>query len=219
LGACDPGSNPGTPTNEKMAFLRPFFHLSECSKRWERFERDSKPDCVFFTSLITKQKIQSGYWSCNDRNSRHLFECILGTKWSNISYMDNEIKKIINESTFKIEDGIFIYAKVSKITNTENHFMITKDKDEITVVTKEENLSKLNLLEKNKDFYRLIALNVSIPFYSVGFLAAVSQAFAKENMNILIVSTYSKDYILIMDDRIESAKLVLLKLGFKELNL
>lgn len=130
--------------------------------------------------------------------------------------MNSEIEKIIKESTFKIEEGRFVYVKVSKAPSIENHFLISKDIDEITVVTKEENLSELDLEERNKDFYRLIKLNVSIPFYSVGFLATVSQAIAKEGMNILIVSTYSKDYIMVKEDRLEDAKSVLLNLGFKE---
>jgi len=84
------------------------------------------------------------------------------------------------------------------------------------IITKEENLPELDLKERNKDFYRLIALNVSIPFYSVGFLATVSQAIAEQGMNILVVSTYSKDYIMVKDDKLENAKSVLLGLGFKE---
>lgn len=131
--------------------------------------------------------------------------------------MNSEIKKNINESTFKIEEGRFVYAKVLKAPSIENHFMVSRDVDEITVVTKEKNLSELDIKERNKDFYRLIGLNVLIPFYSIGFLATVSQAIAKEGMNILIVSTYSKDYIMIKDDRIEDAKSVLLRLGFSEL--
>ncbi|MFH1089679.1 MAG: ACT domain-containing protein [Candidatus Uhrbacteria bacterium] len=131
--------------------------------------------------------------------------------------MNSEIEKTIKDSTFKVEEGKFVYAKVSKVSNIENHFMVSKDTDEITVVTKEENLSELALVERNKDFYRLIALNVSVPFYAVGFLATVSQAVAKEDMNILIISTYSKDYIMIKDDRLEDVKSVLLRLGFKEL--
>ena len=130
--------------------------------------------------------------------------------------MNSGIEKIIKESTFRVEEGRFVYAKVSKAPSIEDHFMVSKDANEITVVTEEENLSELTLVERNKDFYRLIALNVSIPFYAVGFLATVSKAIAKEGMNILIVSTYSKDYILVKDDMIESARLVLVKLGFQE---
>lgn len=130
--------------------------------------------------------------------------------------MNSEIEKIIRESTFAIQEGRFVHAKVSEAPKVNDHFMVTKDEDEITVITKEENLTELSLVEKNKDFYRLVALNISVPFYSVGFLATVSQAIAKEDMNILIISTYSKDYIMVKDDRVGDAKAVLLKLGFRE---
>lgn len=130
--------------------------------------------------------------------------------------MNSEIENIIKKSTLEVQKGRFVYAKVSEVPKMGNHFMITKDADEITVVTKEENLTELAFIEKNKDFYRLIALNVSVPFYSVGFLATVSHAIAKDGMNVLIVSTYSKDYIMVKDDKLEDARLVLLGLGFQE---
>ena len=130
--------------------------------------------------------------------------------------MDSEISQIIKQSSFTVEEGRFVYAKVLEPPQPGEHFMVTKDADEITVVTKEENLSKLSLIEQNKDFYRLIALNVLIPFYSVGFLATVSGAIANAGMNILIVSTYSKDYIMVREDKLDEARTVLLELGFQE---
>ena len=131
--------------------------------------------------------------------------------------MNDEIQKIIKKSTFRVEEGRFVYAQVLNAPSVDKHFMVSKDADEVTVVTKEENLPELDIKERNKDFYRLIALNVSIPFYSVGFLATISQAIAEQGMNILIVSTYSKDYIMVKDDKLEKAKSVLMGLGFKEI--
>lgn len=129
--------------------------------------------------------------------------------------MNDELKRIIEQSSFEVQDGIYVYAKVSS-KPTSDHFMISQDKDEITVVTEEDKLGELDLIERNKDNYKLIALNVSVPFYSVGFLATVSSAIAKEGMNILIISTYSKDYIMVKQDKLEKSREVLLSLGFKE---
>jgi hypothetical protein len=129
--------------------------------------------------------------------------------------MNKELQEIINQSTFEIIDGTFIYAKVRSFPEGANHFLISKDDDEITVVTKFENVSDLDLIERNKDGYTLISLNVSVPFYSVGFLAAVSGAIAEKGLNILIVSTYSKDYILVKADKSKIAEETLIKLGFK----
>lgn len=130
--------------------------------------------------------------------------------------MDENLKKIIESSTFEVIHGRFVYTKVSKEPQIHNHFLISKDKDETTVVTEEANLVELEIIEKNKDYWTLIALNVSAPFYSVGFLAAVSSAIAKVNRDVLIVSTYSKDYILVQYDFLNGVKQVLLTLGFKE---
>lgn len=130
--------------------------------------------------------------------------------------MNSNVKKILTASSFQIETGRFVYAKVAQLPDSDAHFMVCHDADEITVVTKEENVASLNLIERNKDTYQLIALNVSVPFYSVGFLAAVSNAIAEAGMNILIVSTYSKDYILVKDDQTENARTALQRLGLHE---
>jgi hypothetical protein len=93
--------------------------------------------------------------------------------------------------------------------------MVSCDADEITVVTREDKIGDLDLIERNKESYALIALKVAVPFYSVGFLSTVSNSIAREGMDILIVSTYSKDYIMMKDDCLESAVNILKELGFK----
>ena len=58
-------------------------------------------------------------------------------------------------------------------------------------------------------------MKVSLPFYAVGFLSTISSAIAEKGMNILIASTYSKDYIMVREEHLSKAKEVLLSLGFK----
>ena len=131
---------------------------------------------------------------------------------------NKKLQKIISKSTFTLTDGIYIYVKVKSISKKRNHFMITRDRDEITVVTKLDNLKYLDLIEKNKDDYSLISLNVSIPFYSVGFLAAITNALANKRMDILIVSTYSKDYIMVKTEKQSKCINALLELGLKQVS-
>lgn len=127
-------------------------------------------------------------------------------------------QQVIRESFFEIFPELFIYARVSEPpAHPGDHFMVTADADEFTVVTTSGKLALLALIERNKDDYRLIALNVCVPFYSVGFLAVVADAFARAGMNILMVSTYSKDYLLVRADLIERAEQILSALGFKPL--
>lgn len=126
------------------------------------------------------------------------------------------LQEIIDASTFTVEDGRYIYAKTGTAPPIGDHFLVSKDADEITVVTKEDKLSELDLIDKNKDFYSLIAINVSVPFYSVGLLATISTSLADKDMNVLIASTYSKDYFMVKVDRLQDAKSVLNELGFTE---
>jgi hypothetical protein len=127
--------------------------------------------------------------------------------------MDDNLKKIIQNSSFRVEEGEYIYAKVKSAPVIDKHFLVSKDEDEITVVTKKENLPDLDLIEKNKDTYCLIGLKVSLPFYAVGFLASVTKAIADRGMNVLVVSTYSKDYILVRVEHREKAIEALEELG------
>jgi hypothetical protein len=123
-------------------------------------------------------------------------------------------RQVISQSTFHVLEADYVYAKVSTFPTNGNHFLVTQDADEITVITTASRLGELALVERNKDDYRLIALNVSVPFYSVGFLATVGDAFASQQMNVLFVSTYSKDYVLIRSDLIKKGEEILLNLGF-----
>jgi hypothetical protein len=129
--------------------------------------------------------------------------------------MNPELKRIILQSTFQIQEGTYAYATVKSVP-ADKHFLVAVDVDEITVVTETQRLKELDLIEKNRDDWCLIALNISAPFYSVGFLAAVSEAIANQKMNVLIVSTYSKDYILVKAGLKEKARKALLRLGLKE---
>lgn len=126
--------------------------------------------------------------------------------------MDN-LTEIIKQSSFEVQDGLFAYAQVSTLPTGQGHFMVAVDKDEITVVTREENLKELEIIEKNKEWYTLIALNVSIPFYSIGFLATVTAAIAQAEMDVLVISTYSKDYIMVKKENLDKALGALLQLG------
>jgi hypothetical protein len=129
--------------------------------------------------------------------------------------MNTEIEKILKQSSFNVIPGTWSYLKVGSRPEG-SHFLVTQDSDEITVVTKKERESELDVVERNKDDRSLISLNVSVPFYAVGFLAAVSNAIAQAGMNILIISTYSKDYILVKQEQLDKAREALTSIGLQE---
>lgn len=129
--------------------------------------------------------------------------------------MQEKLQEIIKNSSFRVIPGTFLYLKTASVPQGK-HFAVMQDEDEITVVTKKDAVSGLKILEQNKDERNLIEIKVSIPFNAVGFLASVSGAIADNGMNVLVVSTYSKDYILVKTNCLEEVREILLNLGFSE---
>ena len=62
--------------------------------------------------------------------------------------------------------------------------------------------------------YKLIEFKPAVPFQTVGFLAKIAEVIANQGMNILIVSTFSKDYIMIKEELLEKGIQALKNTGF-----
>ena len=125
-----------------------------------------------------------------------------------------DVKEAIPKSIATVMKDTYVYVKTDILEKPDIHFMVSKDKDEITVVTKKENLKELNVLEVVGD-YKLIEFKPAVPFQTVGFLAKIAETIANEGMNILIVSTFSKDYIMIKAELCEKGISALKNVGFQ----
>ena len=60
--------------------------------------------------------------------------------------IDPQLQKVIDLSWFTIDDGVYAYTKVTRVINPEKHLIITRDSDEITVVTDINNLNDIFFL-------------------------------------------------------------------------
>ena len=98
-----------------------------------------------------------------------------------------------------------------------NYFLIAQDNDEITVVAEEKQLDGL-AYESAVKWFKLIEFRVAKPFESTGFLAKIAQAIANRKMNLLIVSTFSKDYVFVREEKVNEAVPALKKAGFSVKN-
>ncbi|MCR4334910.1 MAG: ACT domain-containing protein [archaeon] len=126
--------------------------------------------------------------------------------------MNSELKEEIKNTVVKIHPSRFAYLQSSN-TQNDSYFLATKDNDEITFIVEEKNIEKFDFQKINK-WFKLIEFKITKPFLCVGFLAAVSKTISEKGMNILIVSTFSKDYILIKEEELEKAREALKETGF-----
>lgn len=125
---------------------------------------------------------------------------------------DLTLAEIIKSSKVVIHRGRYAYLRAQE-TVINNHFLISKDKDEVTVVTEEKNVPKVKY-DKNVKWFKLIEIKTSSPFLAKGLLAKVTKTIADEDLNVLVVSTFSKDYVLVREAAYEVAVEALRKIGF-----
>jgi hypothetical protein len=101
--------------------------------------------------------------------------------------------------------GLYVWARVRDAGDATRHLLVARDEKEITVVTAPENLASLEVIEVNRDRWRLLVIEPDTPFYCVGFIARFSEQFAAAGMDILVISTFSRDLFFVKEDERDRA--------------
>ena len=123
-------------------------------------------------------------------------------------------EQIIADSSFRFA-GTYVYCSARTVNNPEKHLMITRDDLELTVVTLPEHLGDVDVVAVNPDRWTLITIDCASPFYCVGFIAKVSARLSAAGLDILVVSTFSRDWVLVKEEEAGRAAEVLRAAGFR----
>lgn len=134
----------------------------------------------------------------------------------NLLLHPDQLKHVISLSSFRIQEGRYAYAKVKAVVDGPEHLMIINDGQEITVVTKDENLSSIGAEEVNKDRWRLINIKCGNPFYCIGFIAIITRALAIEGIDVVLTSSYTRDLVMVMENDLAKSVEILKREGFAE---
>ena len=97
---------------------------------------------------------------------------------------------------------------LESLADAEDFTSLTRDKDEITLITSEEEWTRMaprfptaQVLPRR----RMIAFDTVLDFTVVGFIAEISRALAEEGISILNTSTYKTDIVFVDEARFEPA--------------
>ena len=124
-----------------------------------------------------------------------------------------QLDEVIERSPVVLRPGTYCVARTSAISDAADHFMVVRDGRETTVITREGNIGGLDSADVRRG-YSLIEIRIATPFEGVGFLATVCRAIAGAGLNILVVSTYSADYILLKTNEADTGLEALRRAGF-----
>lgn len=92
--------------------------------------------------------------------------------------------------------------------------MITRDEKETTVVTTDDAIADVDVLSMNPDRWLLLAIDCANPFYCVGFIAKISTFLSGAGLDILVVSTFTRDWVFVKEEEAEKAAEILMAAGF-----
>lgn len=120
----------------------------------------------------------------------------------------------IRNSQVRLMPGRYAVLRCADVPDGPGWFMITRDPDEVTAIVEESAIPESRALETDGG-YRLVEIRVATGFESVGFLAAVTRALAEAGLSIFVVSTYSKDYVLMKEELVAAGLQALSETGFR----
>lgn len=95
-----------------------------------------------------------------------------------------------------------------------NAFANIRASDAYTVMIESNKLNKKDVINIVKDF-KIIQFETIIPVNLIGFIAEIANTLAKENISILLLSSYSTDHIIVRKKDLAKTIKTLEKLGVK----
>lgn len=123
----------------------------------------------------------------------------------------------MNDLTLRILDEVFAVFRMDKselipewaINGT--FFSVTRTYDELSIVCSEENVPELVKCEKG---WRSFKVEGCLDFGLVGVLNSITEPLALAQISVFVMSTYDTDYIMVKEDKLPKAILILQKAGF-----
>lgn len=163
---------------------------------------------------IKKADLSKIFGSIKTGMSSQKFKNMAREGWNapELNWKKDSLSAVIASSAAIIRKGRYAYLK-TKEKSLNGHFIISQDNDEITVITEEKNVAKTPH-EKEVKWFKLVEIKVSKPFTAKGFIAAVTKAISDKGLNVLVASTFSKDYFLVREETHKAAVNALEALGF-----
>ena len=125
------------------------------------------------------------------------------------------LEPVIAASWFSVDEAVYVYASVTEVSEPQKHLLVVREEKEITLATDERHLPLPHCIKVNREKWKLVTIRCGNPFYCVGFIASISHALAISGIDIVIISSFSNDLILVMQQDLERTVDVLVEIGFK----
>jgi len=126
-------------------------------------------------------------------------------------------KVLVAPATFvlvgmRLEDWRRLLENPELSPRVESNFMLLRDPFEVTLLLEEDDWRAMRHAARDarvESDFRLVTLDVELPWNVVGFLAHVTQILASEGIAVGALSAFSRDHLLIKQNDLGKALRVL----------
>ena len=124
-----------------------------------------------------------------------------------------QLEDVIRSSPIEVSRERYAVVRLAQPVPLGDHFLVCRDADEATLIAREARVPWEAALA-TETWFRLLAIRMSTPFATPGFLARVTATLAQAGINVYVVSTFSKDYVLLKEEDVEEGLAALAAIGF-----
>lgn len=111
-----------------------------------------------------------------------------------------------------LQDWQRLLADAELSPRADAPFMILRDAHEVTMVIEEDDWRRMRHAvrdARSEAGYRLVTLDIELPWTTVGYLARVTELLAAAGISVGAISSFSRDHLLIRQQDLGSALRVL----------
>lgn len=124
---------------------------------------------------------------------------------------------MLNPEDFLNNGEIYVWKEKFAVAKTnrkiDGAFAVVEDKNEITTIIERSKLPAEAVIDVDEDDWRVITFDMLLPINLLGFIAKISGVIAEEKINILYISAFSTDHLLVQEKDVKKAVAKLKKLG------
>jgi hypothetical protein len=138
--------------------------------------------------------------------------------------MASRTDDLFRKATVSVAEGVFVLVAVSPDSGSEfldalefdpvqdQPFLIFRDSFELTLLLRDtlwDSVAETVPNARVQGGFRLVTLEIELAWDVVGFLSRVTAALAEAEISVGVMSSFSRDHLLINEDDLEAALAVL----------
>ena len=137
---------------------------------------------------------------------------------------EKAISDLLHETRIEVAPAVFVLVSLSHQNwarvlehpelspSAESPFLIFRDGREVTLLLEEDDWGRIRHIVRDarvETGFRLVTLDIELPWDVVGYLARVTQILAATEIPVGALSSFSRDHLLIKQDDLGRALRVL----------